>query len=136
MAIGFQVGSQWYEAGAPSFLNSFFSSVVYHLEDGKRGIKYPLITKALYLGSLNWDKAEDAIGELRQIKDGLKEFTPDKVIWDMDDLSKRPPWGDKISKAITDLSNYYVTSDGKDFFEVLFAALQNSLENKADLKIQ
>lgn len=39
-----------------------------------------------------------------------------KVIWDIDDMTKMPPWGKNISKDITDLSNYFVTSDGKDFF--------------------
>ncbi len=66
----------------------------------------------------------------------LKLFSPSEVVWDIEDLSKQPPWGDDISSDIKDLSNYFVTSDGKDMFEVLFYALNEALEEKVDLKIE
>lgn len=61
------------------------------------------------------DKAKK---ELNIIKKELKAFTPDQIIQDIEDLSKQPPWGSDISEDITDLSNYFVTSDGEDFISV------------------
>lgn len=48
------------------------------------------------------------------------------MIWDIDDRSLTPPWGDNISDDITDLSNYFVTSEGEDFLSVFAAALDKA----------
>lgn len=57
------------------------------------------------------------------------------MIWDINDLSKQPPWGDKISERITSLTNYYVTSDGRDFIDAFNMALDAAIEKK-DVLIQ
>lgn len=41
----------------------------------------------------------------------------------------------KISK-VTDLSNYFATTDGKTFFEVIRSAMDVAEENECDMKIQ
>ena len=74
--------------------------------------------------------------ELVQIKKNLARFAPNQVIWDIEDLSLTPPWGDSISDDITDLSNYFVTSEGNDFFTVFSAALSKAQALGAPLKIQ
>lgn len=74
--------------------------------------------------------------ELKIIKQELSNLTPDKVIWDIDDLTKLPPWGDNIAETITDLSNYFVTSDGKQLLDVFENALQASIDIKKSIKIQ
>ena len=68
-----------------------------------------------YQGTLDKDNVETAIEELKKIQLELQAFSPDKVVWDIDDLSNQPPWGKNISNDITNLSNYFVTSDGEDF---------------------
>ncbi|MDR4281828.1 hypothetical protein FO523_22550, partial [Bacillus subtilis KCTC 1028 = ATCC 6051a] len=47
----------------------------------------------------------------------------------------RPPWGDNISDEITDLSNYFVTSDGEDFINLLKNALEKGLKTKSEVLI-
>ncbi|MBE9175423.1 hypothetical protein IQ225_09140 [Synechocystis salina LEGE 06155] len=49
----------------------------------------------------------------------LSKFSPDKVIWDIENLDIIPPWGNGISSDITDLLNYFVTSSGRDLIAVL-----------------
>ncbi|WAH38665.1 Imm70 family immunity protein [Alicyclobacillus dauci] len=49
-------------------------------------------------------------------------------------LSKQP-WGTDITAEITSLSNYFVTSDGRDLFEVLFLALMIDLTRKTNTEI-
>ena len=66
----------------------------------------------------------------------LKAFIPDKVIWDIDDISKQPSWGNSISKDITNLSNYFITSDGEYFISVFFHALEKSKEVNSDIEIK
>ena len=57
------------------------------------------------------------------------------VIWDAEDLSLTPPWGNNISSDITDLSNYFVTSDGRDLISVLNEALEDAKEMHCDIEI-
>ena len=52
------------------------------------------------------------------------------------DIKKPPPWGNNISKDITDLSNYFVTSDGEDFLTVFKHALEDSQESELPIEIE
>lgn len=89
----------------------------------------------LYQGKMSWMNVDKAIAELDVIKEELKAFSPDKVIWDIEDLSKQPPWGNNISKDITSLSNYFVTSDGEDFLATFLRALEMAKEVSCDMEI-
>jgi len=83
----------------------------------------------LYQGKLGNANAEQALNELAEIAEKFKEFKPDQVVWDINDQSQRPPWGDDISSDITDLSNYFVTSLGKDLFGVLVHFIERLKKN-------
>lgn len=128
MAVGFKVKYYWYQIGTGDFLYSFFSTIAFKLETGKWGSKYPYIMNELYNGNLQKDHIAMAMKELDVIVSELKKFPPSEVVWDFEDLSKQPPWGNKISSDITDLSNYFVTSDGEDFISVLRCALEDGLK--------
>ncbi len=134
--VGFKVDFYWYEIGHGDFLHSFFSTVAYRLEGGKWGSRFPFIMNKLYQGEMKRKYADKAIKELTIIQKELQAFTPDQVIWDIEDLSKQPPWGNDISEDITDLSNYFVTSDGEDFISVFFDALETAKEVSSDIKIE
>lgn len=133
--VGFKVGCIWYEIGAASFLHSFFSTVAYNLEGGNWGTRFPVIMNELYQGELTNANVPNAKVELNTIESELKNISPDKVIWDMEDLGKQPPWGTRISNQITDLSNYFVTSDGRDFLTIFRKALDDAIEIKTDIII-
>ena len=133
---GFTVGFYWFQIGTGDFLHSFFSTVALRLENGLWGSKYPVIMNELYQGELPANKTDLAIDELIQIKEGLRGLSSERVIWDIEDLSKQPPWGNKISPDITDLSSYFVTSDGEDFIGVLERALKTAAEEGDALKIE
>lgn len=136
MATGFTVDFYWYALGTSDYVHAFFSTINYHLEKEGWGAKYPHLMKELYSGRLPFENIPKAIEEAKVVHEKLKLFSPSEVVWDIEDLSKQPPWGDNISSDITDLSNYFVTSDGKDMFEVLFRVLNKALEEKVDLIIE
>lgn len=62
----------------------------------------------LYQGKLEYFDLENALKEVLDIRERLKLFPPQKVVWDIEDLQKQPPWLDEISDDITDLSNYFI----------------------------
>src|SRR5690554_851207 len=111
MAVGIKVGSITDEIGTSDFFHAFFSTVSYNLEKGW-GSRFPALFEHLYQGSLEAELASAAIQELKLIKEELAAFAPSDVVWDIEDLSKQPPWGANISQEITSLANYFVTSTG------------------------
>ena len=136
MAVGFKVKYYWYQVGDGDFLHSFFSTISYHLEQNGWGTEYPFLLNELYNGKLENKNIDYAINELEAIKKKLQDFSPSQVIWDIDDLSKSPPWGDNISKDITNLSNYFITSEGEDLIDMLMKALEKGQKTNSDVYIE
>lgn len=132
----FTVKYYMYTIGTADFLHSFFSTVCGRLENGKWGSRYPYLMNELYQGMLSAEHLAADAEELVQIKKNLARFASNQVIWDIDDRSLTPPWGDNISDDITDLSNYFVTSDGNDFLTVFSAALDKARELNVPLTIR
>ena len=120
--VGLKVGPIFYRIGTGSFLHCFFSTIAVRLEAGNWGSKYPILMNQLYKGEVSAGEIGPLIGELDNIKSELKKHDIGQVVWDIEDRSKKPPWGDNVAARITDLSNYFVTNDGKDLFEVFYAA--------------
>ncbi len=123
MAVSFQIGDEVYEIGSASFFHAFFSTVSYYLDPDGWGTRYPELMCDLYNGELGAEVAAKAYADVLAIREQLKFYTPDQVIWDSDNLDARPPWGSNRSPHISDLANYFWTSDGKNFFEVLLQCL-------------
>lgn len=136
LAAGLKVKYYWYPIGHGDFLHSFFSTVSYHLEQNGWGTKYPLLINKLYNGKLENKYIKDVIKEIDEIQENLKNYSPSQVVWDIEDLSKTPPWGDNISDEITELSNCFVTSDGEDLITILKKALNKALKIKSDIEIE
>lgn len=136
MSVGFKIDFLKYEVGHGDFLHSFFSTVSYHLEPKGWGTKYPYLLKNLYSGRLPATDVPKAVNELEEVRSRLSHFDSNEVIWDIENLNKKPPWGSNISASITNLSNYFVTSDGCDLFEVMFAAFEDAQNLKVDIEIE
>jgi 2,3-bisphosphoglycerate-dependent phosphoglycerate mutase len=124
MTVGFRVGGIIDEIGTPDFVNAFFSTISTHLEPDGWGTRYPELLNELYGGRLDQSLADAVLQDVHEIRERLKTFSPRDVVWDVESPGTRPPWGDNISDDITDLSNYFVTSTGRDVFEVLIECLE------------
>lgn len=136
MAVGFKVKFFWYQIGSGDFLHSFFSTVCYNLEESKWGSRFPHIMNELYAGELKVENVDSAIKELNCIKTELGKISKDRVIWDIEDLTKKAPWGDNISDSITNLGNYFVTSDGDDFITLFSNALEKAKKLNSNIKLE
>lgn len=136
MAVGVTVGSITNELGAPSFVHSFFSSISAHCEPDGWGSQFPHLMNELYQGHLPHGNALLALGELQLAKATLGKLPPSAVVWDIENREARPPWGNNIASHITSLGNYFVTSSGRDVFDVLERALAASAEERRDAALQ
>ncbi|HFI0687230.1 TPA: immunity 70 family protein [Streptococcus suis] len=128
MSVGLMVGYNWWTVGEGSLLNSFFSTIYVRLENNKWGSKYPVIMNQLYWGKIPLEYVEIGIAELLSIQEEFKKFLPQEIIWDFEDLSATPPWGNNIASHITNLSQYFVTSSGSDLFEVMLTSFRFAID--------
>lgn len=135
MAVGVLVDCFYYELGHSDFVHSFFSTISYHLEKDGWGTKYPLLMNDLYNNKLSWYDVEVAKTNLIEIEQQLSKFSPEHIVWDIDNISKKTPWGETISPKLTNLANYFATAKGETFFEVILKAMGVAEEEKYDMKL-
>ncbi|MBB3697739.1 immunity 70 family protein [Flammeovirga yaeyamensis] len=136
MGLHLRTNHYIFEIGTSEFLTSFFDTIEVRLTKGLFGKKYPIILNELYQGNLNYENLDLAKKELNDIQKRLKKLKPSKVVWDKYDRNKKPPWGNNISPDITNLSNYFVTSGGKDLFEVILRAIETAKSEKSGITIE
>jgi hypothetical protein len=134
--VDLHVAARSFELGSDSFFYCFFSTISANLEPAGWGSRFPVVMNELYEGAVSPAELPLLRQELTTIHEELKQFPPSRVVWDFEDRDRRPPWGDNINKNITDLSYYFVTSDGKDLFEVLLRAVAEAERVKSAIKIE
>lgn len=136
MTVGIKVDFLWFPIGTGDFFHSFFSTICVNLENMNWGSKFPVVMKDMYAGYLSKEKLEIALKELKEIKLELSRISSEKIIWDAEDLNKTPPWGIHISEEITNLAQYFVTTDGKNLINVLEEAVEEAIKEDVDLEIK
>src|SRR5262249_15167429 len=122
--------------GAASFLHAFFSTVSANLEPKGWGSRFPSLINYLYQGHLPHTQVAAAKAELATVFDELSQLSPAAIVWEIEDRTKQPPWGNNIAPQITSLANYFVTSNGEDLFEVIVSALNEAERERRDVLIQ
>lgn len=129
MAVGIKLGSITDEIGTSDFFNAFFSTIAGNLEPEGWGTRFPALMKKLYAGELEQSDAGAALHELDEVSRELASLPAGKVVWDIEGRGKTPPWGNNIADTITDLSNYFVTSTGRDLIATLREVLEELRDN-------
>ncbi len=136
MGVGLSAGNELWSIGTGEFFHAFFSTVTARLEPDGWGTRFPAVMKELYRGELDAQSAKLALAELGRIRVELRRFPPSDVVWDGADRTRRPPWGDEIADDITDPSNYFVTDDGEDLFDVLSEGLGYATRAGVPVQVQ
>ena len=119
MMIALMIDSVGTELGAQDFVHAFFSTISARLEPQGWGTRFPVLMNALYQDGVAKADAAAALQELRTVRHELLAFSPDEVVWDIEDRTKRTLWGANIADDITSLANYFVTSTGRDMFDAM-----------------
>jgi hypothetical protein len=135
MTVGIQAGSSISEVGASSFFNAFFSTLTGLLEPEGRGTRFPVIAGDFYEGHISSGQTDKARSELVLIQAELAQHPPSAVIWDFEDRTKQPPWGDDFSPNITSMANYFVSSTGRDMFELMLEVFDYADRRQFDINI-
>lgn len=135
MTVGIKVDFLWYPIGTSDFLHSFFSTIAMNVEDRKWGSRFPVVMKNMYSGELKVDELNEAKIELEEIEKELKSFPPSRMVWDAEDITKNPPWGNNISPSIKNLADYFITTDGRNLINVMYEAINEAINEKLPMVI-
>jgi 2,3-bisphosphoglycerate-dependent phosphoglycerate mutase len=137
MTVALISGPDMWPVGAGSYFNAFFSTIAALLEPDGWGTRFPHVMRDLYDGEVPVEDIPEARRELEQIRRELSAFPPSAVVWNYQDRSERPPWGDDNSPEITSMGNYFTTSDvGRDLFEVLDEALASAERRVEPVRVE
>src|SRR5262245_37124627 len=136
MGVGLVIGEVAHEIGSADFLKGFFSTISYYLEPGGWGTRYPELMLQLYQGKLDAQQAKSALKDVNEIRKKLGSIKRAKIVWDIDDPDAESPWGASAVPANRDLSNCFITSNGRDLFDVLIECLNLLSEKGGELTIE
>ncbi|MFT5083923.1 MAG: 2,3-bisphosphoglycerate-dependent phosphoglycerate mutase [Lentisphaeria bacterium] len=135
MTVGLKIGSVFNVIGSGEFLHSFFSTISFHLEPKGWGSRFPELMNELYQGKLDAANAKKALADACAIKKELSSIKPDRVVWEIENLGKMPPWGEYVDESVSDLSNYHITSTDRVVMDVLIECLEYQVESGKALSI-
>jgi len=136
MSVGFRYSGIWKEFGDSDLLHAFFSTISYHLESKNWGSKYPYLLKKLYKEKLNSEETQNALEELKEIRTKLAAFKQDDIVWDAEDLTKKPPTSFHSQVRAVNLSECFISVSGKNIFDILSEVFEFCKRRGISVKIQ
>jgi 2,3-bisphosphoglycerate-dependent phosphoglycerate mutase len=118
------------------FLFAFFSTVRVRLEPEGWGTRFPAVMNELYAGELSAESAPKAVAELDQIREELRKLPPSQLVWDAEDRSKQPPWGENVREDAEDLASAFTTHDGRNLFDLFDEAVGYAARAGAPVRVE
>lgn len=136
MSVGFRYSGIWTEVGESDFLHAFFSTICFRLESNKWGSKYPYLQKKLYYETLDSKEAVHALEELKEIQIRFADLKPEDIVWDVENLTKKPPKTFFSNKNAYNLSECFITVGNKNLISRLTEILEFCIRRGISVKIQ
>lgn len=123
--IYIKAGNVGLEIGGNPITGALFYSIAHHLEKREWGSKYPIIMNELYYNGIEVEHLEQGLKEIKEIKEKLKGYAPEQIVWDYEDLDLTIPWINNISSNVTDLSNIFLSPyDRNNILDVIIEAIE------------
>ena len=113
-----QDGNRFFDVGSEDIWKSIYYTAVVAFRYKKRNIH-----KALAFMETGKCAAAEGYETARQfnlIRDEFAKIPPEKVVYDLNNRTKKAPWMNNLSPVITSFANLFTTAEGQDLlFEVV-----------------
>lgn len=116
------------DVGTHDILMSVYSTVVIKLESIHDEI--PEALGFLKTGTCSCVDSLKCARQMNLIRDGLSQIKPQDAVYNLNDLSVKAPWSDKLSPVVTSCANMFTTTDGKDLLYEMVSLLTYSYYKK------
>lgn len=117
-------------------LEAFFATVSYRLEPEGRATRFPVLMKQLYAGTVEPHEALTAARELETVGRELKALSPDRAVWNLQDLTPLDPTGQPLNAAAGSLDEFFITSEGRPLLSALREAVDDCRRLSQPLKLE
>ncbi len=131
MYLVFSIKFYMYQIGKADLLYSLFSTICVRLENGEWGSKYPNIMNKLFKGKLENKFIDEALEEIEEIKEGLRNLPVESLVWDIDDLQAKPN-----DICAYNLLNYFVNDEEEKIIDLFIFVLKEANELREDIFIK
>ena len=134
MIISCKNGKAYIDIGGYDTWKALSSTIQVRLKDVSA--KIPCVLSFLESGTCNFEQCLCTAKQFNIVRDSFALFSPDKVVYDAQDLTITPPWGRNISPIITSCGNYFTTADGRDLLAEIVRLFSIAAYTKTDVKIE
>lgn len=122
--VGLYIDNIFSEVGSSALLHSFFSTISFHLEPEGWGTRFPELMNELYRGKLEPSAASKTLSDAQSIKAELARLPVDRVVWDIENVHAKPPWGDYVDASVKSLADYHITSTRRVLMDLLIECVE------------
>lgn len=131
MAIVLRVDGLNTVLGEWQFLETFFATICFSLEDGKLGSMYPHIMGDFYDGNLPEESVSCALKELDKIEKRMLGMPSSNLVMD----SLHPEKKQIIPHGATVLKDCFFDSNGRDLIKFIRKYFEFAIDEKASVEI-
>lgn len=121
-------------------LRALFATISYRLEPNGWATRFPMVLDHLQQGSLDANRAEQALIELGQIEAELRSLPPDRVVWSMSDLRVQDDSRQPVNRRAKSVYEYFVARDGTPLInrlrEIVLACRGQGRTVKVDSRVR
>ena len=120
------------DVGNGSLWHALHSTAVFKISNDDYDImQFAMIFLAS--STCNRDDAQITARQMELLKKRLARIPPTEVVYDMNDLRKKTPWGNFLSKSVTSCADLFTTADGKNLLDEIIALLKYADKNHTDV---
>lgn len=109
------------DIGTSDIWNSLYATISFNL---KRNIKK--IPLAIHFMDTEYCDSKNALETAHQfnlIRDMLSQFSPQELVYNLQDPKGPAPWDNNISPVVTSCANFYTTTNGEDLLYEIVSIL-------------
>lgn len=117
------VGDKSFRLAPEYILEAMFATISYRLEPDGRASRFPLTMTHLYKGYLDSKDADAALAELATIEIEMKNLTPDRAVWNLNDLARLDPANQPLNGAAKNAYELFIAADRRPLIAVLREAV-------------
>ena len=135
--ICIKVGNIGLIIGGYQIMSALFYSIAHDLENREWGSKYPVIMNELYYGDMiECDNLQQALAEIKEIKEEFKKLSPREMIMNYDDIIKVAPWEFEFIQEAQSLYDAMRSPDNCNIIDTIILALELGIKQNASVYLE
>lgn len=123
-----------FNLGTDETVQGFFTSIAYHLENKKWGSVYPIIMNKFYSGKLEQKDINNAIKEIKEIKQRLSEIDFSQMVFSMESVPEKKYLKEE-EKITISLDDIFINNNREKMTDMILTVLESVKESKIPLYI-